>query len=205
MFYKDFRAHVTRKYGVILEGWPLKAFVAPGLINSRPDLLVLYGAWKSGKARFRVLSPEELAAWEDSGKPVVSGINGVPLGEDALNTREAPVQPGASSAGPTTSQAPPTTVLNEVMQPSGEGPRLTPSEATTASPPLSDPEGIPSAPTEAPESSTFVMSFEGDAGKAIAPPKKRKARSDKGKPRGPNARSNKQPAKKRRVEEASAS
>ena len=69
MFYRNFEDHITHKYGLILEGWPIKVFDAPGHINSRPDLTTLLNAFTEGTARFRRLSDTEFAQWEKADLP----------------------------------------------------------------------------------------------------------------------------------------
>lgn len=63
MFYVNFDEHITNKFGIVLEGWPLKKLVAPGIVGSRPDVDVIINAFSSGVARFRRLSPAELESW----------------------------------------------------------------------------------------------------------------------------------------------
>lgn len=209
MYYKGFRTHITRRFGVILKNWPLKKFVTPSQITSFPELNVLYNAFKNGTAAFVSLTPEEWAAWDDSGKPVVTGIAGVPLGEDAENAA-ASTSVGASSTHTGASSAEPQAGSNanadaSTPRPDASTPRpdasTPPPDASTqppdaSSPPPVLPERIPTPPIGAPQSESFTFSF-GD-GAPVAAPKKRKTRSDKGKPRGPNTRTKGQPASKRR-------
>ncbi|KAI9064714.1 hypothetical protein FKP32DRAFT_1569333, partial [Trametes sanguinea] len=53
---------ITEEFGLIVEGWPLTRFCAPGDISSRIELELLLHAWKTDSARFRCLSDDE---WED--------------------------------------------------------------------------------------------------------------------------------------------
>ncbi|KAF7791528.1 hypothetical protein EIP86_002544 [Pleurotus ostreatoroseus] len=185
MFYKNFEEHITKRFGLILEGWPLKKFQAPGYINSRPELNVLMNAFSSDAARFRRLTDAEFERWEKDNLPGTFGLHG-PWAFDELNAQvsasasEASAgasEPG-SSAGPPNLQSPPAEV-----QPIPHIP-------------------IPTPPTAAPESQSFVFRLDGGAagttgttgtagttGVEAPKTKKRKARSDKGKKRGPNARS----------------
>ncbi|KAI0692611.1 hypothetical protein BC835DRAFT_1247004, partial [Cytidiella melzeri] len=64
MFYSDFHHHITEKYGIIIENWPLSVFTSPGNIGSRIELNTLFNAWESGATRFRRLTPAELIEWE---------------------------------------------------------------------------------------------------------------------------------------------
>ena len=63
MFYKGFDTHITLKYGVIIEGWPLPRsagdLIAPSQVGSRPELTVLINAWKNDIAHFRKLTQSE--------------------------------------------------------------------------------------------------------------------------------------------------
>ena len=199
MYYKGFRKHITRRFGVILKNWPLKKFVTPSQITSLPELTVLYNAFKNGTAAFVSLSPEEWAAWEDSGKPVVTGIAGVPLGDDAETATASPSE-GVSLARNGTPSAEPQAGSNvdaSTPRPDASTPQFDAStlQRDASLPPPAPPERIPTPPIGAPQSESFVFSI-GD-GVSAAAPKKRKTRSDKGKPRGPNTRTEGQSAAKR--------
>ncbi|KAI0683924.1 hypothetical protein BC835DRAFT_1209928, partial [Cytidiella melzeri] len=63
MFYTNFDAHITEKFGVVVVNWPLPHFVAPGSIGSRLELQTLYNAWSSGSTHFRSLSQSEAETW----------------------------------------------------------------------------------------------------------------------------------------------
>ncbi|KAI0343132.1 hypothetical protein BDW22DRAFT_1304847, partial [Trametopsis cervina] len=63
MYYRDFDVHITNKFGIILENWPLKTFTSPGNVGSRVELDTLFHAWESGATRFRRLSPADLETW----------------------------------------------------------------------------------------------------------------------------------------------
>ncbi|KAI0674937.1 hypothetical protein C8Q78DRAFT_965938, partial [Trametes maxima] len=54
---------LTNAYGIVVEGWPLNKFKAPGNFSSRTELEILLGAWKSGQARFRCLADDEWDVW----------------------------------------------------------------------------------------------------------------------------------------------
>lgn len=64
MNYANFGDSITRKYGVVIEHWPLPTFCSPSDIKTRNEVSVLFNAWSSGTARFRRLSNEEWEAWE---------------------------------------------------------------------------------------------------------------------------------------------
>ncbi len=63
MMYVNFESHITEKFGIIVENWPLEKFIAPGAIGSRIELQTLYNAWSTGATSFRRLSPAELKEW----------------------------------------------------------------------------------------------------------------------------------------------
>lgn len=64
MFYKSFNEQITRKYGILVEGWPLPAFENPSSIGSQVELRVLLNAWQSDVARFRKMSEREFESWK---------------------------------------------------------------------------------------------------------------------------------------------
>ncbi|RDX40950.1 hypothetical protein OH76DRAFT_1301104, partial [Lentinus brumalis] len=62
MFYVNFEEHITLKFGIVLENWPLKRFAAPGSL-SRVELEVLLKAWENKTTFFRQLTDEEWSEW----------------------------------------------------------------------------------------------------------------------------------------------
>ena len=64
MYYTNFDDHITLKFGVVIEGWPLKTFACPGSFSSIPTLTILYNAWLNDVASFRSLSDTEWTAWK---------------------------------------------------------------------------------------------------------------------------------------------
>ena len=66
MHYADFDQKITAKYGIVVEGWPLKSFEAPGNLRSLNKLHVLSRAWENGSARFRKMDKEELDEWQEA-------------------------------------------------------------------------------------------------------------------------------------------
>lgn len=64
IMYTNFDKHITDKYGIVCENWPLERFCAPADLYSRAELQVLYQAWDSDTTTFRRLSPAELEAWK---------------------------------------------------------------------------------------------------------------------------------------------
>ncbi|KAI0749113.1 hypothetical protein C8Q74DRAFT_1156238, partial [Fomes fomentarius] len=62
MFYINFEDHITTRFGLVLENWPLKKFAAPGSL-SRIELEVLLNAWQNGVMRFHDLTDDEWKEW----------------------------------------------------------------------------------------------------------------------------------------------
>ncbi len=65
MFYVNFEDHITARFGVVLENWPLKKFAVPGSL-SRIELEVLLNAWQNGMTRFRDLTDDEWEEWMEA-------------------------------------------------------------------------------------------------------------------------------------------
>ena len=66
MYYKNFEEHITRKHGIVIEGWPLRAFDNPSAIGSQVELKVLLNSWQAGATRFRKMSNAEHLAWVEN-------------------------------------------------------------------------------------------------------------------------------------------
>ncbi|OJT07132.1 hypothetical protein TRAPUB_2013 [Trametes pubescens] len=64
MFYPSFGIHITSRFGIVLENWPVPRFIAPSAIRTRLELDVLLNAWDSGTTRFRKLTKVEWERWE---------------------------------------------------------------------------------------------------------------------------------------------
>ncbi|RDX41996.1 hypothetical protein OH76DRAFT_1498611 [Lentinus brumalis] len=64
MFYTGFGEKITRRFRVVVVGWPLPELVRPSTIRSSTDLEVLCNAWENHTARFRKLTAPEYAAWK---------------------------------------------------------------------------------------------------------------------------------------------
>jgi len=70
MIYKNFDENITRKHGIVIDGWPLHAFDNPSSIRSQVELKVLLNAWQTGTMWFRKMTVEEHMAWlEEHTKP----------------------------------------------------------------------------------------------------------------------------------------
>jgi hypothetical protein len=63
MVYKSFDENITRKHGIVVEGWPLTTFENPSSIGSQVELKVLLNAWQSDVARFHKMSENEFQSW----------------------------------------------------------------------------------------------------------------------------------------------
>ena len=63
MVYKNFDDDITRKHGIVIEGWPLSTFACPNDIRSQVELDLLLKSWQSGTTRFRKMSNSEHMAW----------------------------------------------------------------------------------------------------------------------------------------------
>ena len=63
MIYKNFDKLITRKHGIVIEGWPLQVFNNPSAIGSQMELGVLLRAWQTGANRFQRMTEDEHTAW----------------------------------------------------------------------------------------------------------------------------------------------
>ncbi|EIW56748.1 uncharacterized protein TRAVEDRAFT_128349, partial [Trametes versicolor FP-101664 SS1] len=63
MFYVNFHQHITLRFGVVLERWPLTTFKAPGSMSSRQELLIILHAFENDVATFRQLTNPEWEGW----------------------------------------------------------------------------------------------------------------------------------------------
>jgi len=96
MIYKNFEENITRKHGVVIEGWPLHKFDNPSAIGSQVELKVLLNAWQSGATRFRKMKVDEHIAWmearavlhDDSQTPATHPPNPTPILLPPLSTQE---------------------------------------------------------------------------------------------------------------------
>ena len=59
MFYVDFEDHITMRFGIVIENWPLTCFAVPSAFKSRLKLSMLLNAWETDTTRFRKLSRVE--------------------------------------------------------------------------------------------------------------------------------------------------
>ena len=179
MYYTNFDDHVTAKYGVVIEGWPLKTFAAPGTFSSIPTLTVLYNSWANGHTSFRSVSDAEwdrwLVAYRNGTHPP-----GVSMSAWAIDVDEV-VE--------TNSDGLPAEGANIIPQPPASNPDLQPpapeSEAATGSTSVTGP-SMYSAPVPLQHNPRttddgFVNAFVAPDGSGLVMTKKaRKQRSDKG-------------------------
>jgi hypothetical protein len=61
MKYLNFHTHITRVYGLVIEGWPLGRFCSPSQVGSHTELRALYKAFSNNVTRFVKL---DRAVWE---------------------------------------------------------------------------------------------------------------------------------------------
>ena len=66
MIYRNFDKHITRKHGIVVEGWPLRTFDNPSSIGSQVELKVLLNAWQTGVTRFWKMTVEDHMAWVEN-------------------------------------------------------------------------------------------------------------------------------------------
>ena len=100
MFYKTFDEQITRKHGIVVDGWPLPEFENPSSIGSQVELRVLLNAWQSNVARFRKMSENEFKAWKGTcyGDPASSTLSAHPQATaPPLSSSGSPAR--ASSSG----------------------------------------------------------------------------------------------------------
>jgi len=63
MVYKTFDEQITRRHGIVIEGWPLSTFQNPSSIGSQLELRTLFNSWQSGTAQFCKMSEDEFLSW----------------------------------------------------------------------------------------------------------------------------------------------
>ncbi|EIW53125.1 uncharacterized protein TRAVEDRAFT_24434 [Trametes versicolor FP-101664 SS1] len=133
MIYSGFADRITSRQGLVIEGWPLKAFQAPSSFRTRLELSTLFQAWERKTAHFRKLTEPEWRQWEQQvlGDSAVSiyAVNfavGVPQGPP----------PSIDSSTATTAPADPANTENVAPADGLAIPPAAPTDATaTASPP----------------------------------------------------------------------
>ncbi|OJT09919.1 hypothetical protein TRAPUB_13600 [Trametes pubescens] len=80
MFYVGFDDHITSRFGVVLEGWPIPRFVALSTIRTHVELTTVLNAWENDVSRFRKLTKDEWESWKAQPAPG----SGVSLPPDAI-------------------------------------------------------------------------------------------------------------------------
>lgn len=112
MIYKSFDDHITRKHGIVIEGWPLRAFENPSAIGSQIELNILFNAWQTGATRFRKMTTDEHLAWVESranSEPPSTHAVGFPPQEMSITPpTNSPAMLPAQAHNKETSLAPPT-------------------------------------------------------------------------------------------------
>lgn len=66
LFYVNFDSHITEPYGIVIENWPIAKFCCPGDIQSKLELEALFNAFDISTARFRILTDKEHSAWKEA-------------------------------------------------------------------------------------------------------------------------------------------
>jgi hypothetical protein len=64
--YKQWDDLITRRYGVVIEGWPLKTLHKPSDCKNRGELQRLLDAVNSSECKLRKLSVEEWSSWKEN-------------------------------------------------------------------------------------------------------------------------------------------
>ncbi|KAI0640726.1 hypothetical protein C8Q79DRAFT_930384 [Trametes meyenii] len=64
MFYVGFGDHITDKFGVVIDNWPLPRFTSPSNLRTRIELTTLINSWETGVTRFRKLTRGEWDRWQ---------------------------------------------------------------------------------------------------------------------------------------------
>jgi hypothetical protein len=127
MYYTNFDHAITKKYHVILEGWPLEKFCSPSEIASRNEISVLMVSFESGATRFRKLSPTEFKKWSEQRFNATVGLT------TEVNRTDATVTPSESSPSPpdSTHESPNSDPLQQAPLP---GPQESTSNEGTGAP-----------------------------------------------------------------------
>jgi hypothetical protein len=175
MYYVGFEIHITEKYGIIIENWPLKDFKSPGSIGSRLELNTLYHAWISRATRFCWLSPLELEEWQrqriQTAKAALPSSTASPVASNQLSS--ATVTYGNQSVA-----------IDQSDTASHDPDVISSPEAASLSIASSSTGGVTPAAMDCASTTTiFPVST-----LTLVTKKPRKVRSDKGKPRGSNGR-----------------
>lgn len=173
MMYQNFDRHITMKYGVIIDHWPLQKLCSPNDVGSLPELQVLYNAWNMGATSFRKLTQEEFQQW------IESHTAQAVLADTPTSTPPPPALLPASTSL-TLSPPGPSDMACDPIALVLPAPDAAPNNAPT------DITGIVAETAPAAGGVVSVITFSGAPG---THKKSRKQRSDKGKSRGPNARS----------------
>ncbi|KAJ3544256.1 hypothetical protein NM688_g5764 [Phlebia brevispora] len=127
MAYKEFDEHVTRKYGIIIENWPLHTFCAPGYIGSRLELTALINAWTNNvyfevKRTAATAAPSMVSATQQTpggASSITAPVTGSGTNPTTVPARDGPlVLTGLPFSDPTTGSSASTglfTVMTNVL------------------------------------------------------------------------------------------
>ena len=192
MFYQNFDRNITAKYGVIIENWPLETFSSPSDINSRNEIRVLLQAWESGTTRFRKLSDEEFAQWEDAqfqeamGQMVRGGGTADNELEPAVATAQTLTSQSDSIGASANNVAEPAVTTNiSVSNANSLDTATSPTVATSASKRPLPMDSSSNKRARVAPLDNFINTISSADGRSMQAPKKaRKTRSDKGTKRG---------------------
>lgn len=160
MWYVNFGHHVTFKFGVLLESWPLEKFASPHSFSSIPILNILYSAFESGATRFRTLSDEEWRQWREASQ-VGGSAPAVTAAELLTPVMETDLASADENAGgrPTTDQGPS----------ASEDTTSTALGTSTSAPPATSPAAPPSN-VNTPSLADFVAAPDANSVSALTPP-----------------------------------
>ena len=109
MVYTNFDDAITRKHGIVVEGWPLRRFVCPSQVGSQMELEFLLNSWQKGTTRFRKMTNSEHMAWIESRASQLEH----PASNDTANIQnvqpaEPPSQPHSEDVSLASATNPPT-------------------------------------------------------------------------------------------------
>lgn len=174
MYYENFAQHITAKWQIVLEGWPLSKFTNPSALVTKNEVEILYNAFKMGTAKFRRLSDAEWESWDAAR---FQGLLTIQM-DRGMNEDEAGTGPSIPSQ-PT----PPTPTLlshSAITAPADMSSHLAAHPTTFSMGPAG-----PSTLTNLPMVPISATVSSADGGGIQISKKPRKIRSDKGQKKGP--------------------
>jgi hypothetical protein len=214
MYYQNFDSHITRTHRVVIQGWPLPKFCCPSDIGSLTEVQLLYDSWKSQSTTFRKLTDVEWKKWLDNdfaermdGEQQQSDEEEEEARADAVTTAQQDAAAAAVNSGEGVSERSGEGTaaghngmyvcigyFNHIVDVLFTGSN-TPGEINLVSQPSAPPakrrsktatDSRSAKRRKAAPLTDFVNTITSSDGQQVITEKKaRKARSDKGKPRGP--------------------